>query len=68
MFDLEDELINDREESDAPIDYYTKLMQPSKPEEQHLDLSQPLGFYGSHMKLAFSERVNLLEREAVKFY
>ena len=67
MFDLEDDLINEKEDVE-PISYYSHLMKTPSLESQHLDLSKPLGFFGSQMQLSFTERINVLEREAVRFY
>ena len=66
LFDIDAEA-NYRKRGAYPEEYYKMLSRPAKAELQEIDFSQPFSFYSSYMRVGFTERINVLERETVRY-
>lgn len=65
IFDIELEAEREIKEQ-GERNRYIKLINNPNPERQHLDLSKPFNFYSNTMRIGFTERLNLIEREIVQ--
>lgn len=52
-----------KEEHLTKAAYFATLAHQTPAEKSHLDLSAPFSLFGGHLRLAFSERLNIMERE-----
>lgn len=65
VFEIEEEIQYAKQHT-YPKEYYKMLNNSSRAEAQQCDLAKPFHFYSSVMRIGFTERLNLLEREIVQ--
>lgn len=65
VFELEEEIQYSKVHA-YPKEYYKMLSNATRAEAQQCDLAKPFCFYSSVMRIGFTERLNLLEREIVQ--